>query len=56
MPDQIESTRAPGPLSDIRVIEIADEIGQFCGKLMADLGADVIKLGWSSGGHIEPTR
>ena len=53
MPDQIESTRAPGPLSDIRVIEIADEIGQFCGKLMADLGADVIKIE-PPGGH--PTR
>ena len=33
-----------GPLSGIRVLEIADEKAQFCGKLMADLGADVIKI------------
>ena len=25
----------------LRVLELADEKGQFCGKLMADLGADV---------------
>ena len=28
----------------MRVLEVADEKGQFCGKLMADLGADVIKI------------
>ena len=33
-----------GPLSNLRVLELADEKGQFCGKLMADLGADVIKV------------
>ena len=33
-----------GPLSGLRVLELADEKGQFCGKLMADLGADVIKI------------
>jgi crotonobetainyl-CoA:carnitine CoA-transferase CaiB-like acyl-CoA transferase len=34
----------PGPLAGLRVLELADEKGQFCGKLMADLGADVIKI------------
>ncbi len=39
-----------GPLAGIRVLELADEKGQFCGKLMADLGADVIKIE-PPGGH-----
>jgi hypothetical protein len=34
----------PGPLAGLRVLELADEKGQFCGKLMADLGADVLKI------------
>jgi crotonobetainyl-CoA:carnitine CoA-transferase CaiB-like acyl-CoA transferase len=34
----------PGPLARLRVLELADVKGQFCGKLMADLGADVIKI------------
>ncbi len=34
----------PGPLHNLRVLELTDEKGQFCGKLMADLGADVIKI------------
>ena len=33
-----------GPLVGLRVLELADEKGQFCGKLLADLGADVIKV------------
>ena len=39
-----------GPLAGLRVIELADEKGQFCGKLLADLGADVIKVE-PPGGH-----
>jgi crotonobetainyl-CoA:carnitine CoA-transferase CaiB-like acyl-CoA transferase len=43
------STESPtafvaGPLANLRVLELADEKGQFCGKLMADLGADVITI------------
>ena len=38
------SRGAQGPLAGLRVIELADECGQFCGKLMADLGADLIKV------------
>lgn len=33
-----------GPVGDLRVLELADEKGQWCGKLLADLGADVIKI------------
>ena len=33
-----------GPLGDLRVIEVGGEIGEWCAKLMADLGADVIKV------------
>src|SRR5438477_5922911 len=35
---------SPGPLSGLRVLELADQTGQFCGKLLGDLGADVIKI------------
>ena len=33
-----------GPVGDLRVLELADEKGEWCGKLLADLGADVIKI------------
>jgi crotonobetainyl-CoA:carnitine CoA-transferase CaiB-like acyl-CoA transferase len=33
-----------GPLSGRRVLEIADEKGVYCGKLFADMGAEVIKI------------
>jgi crotonobetainyl-CoA:carnitine CoA-transferase CaiB-like acyl-CoA transferase len=34
----------PGPLAGLRVLELADHKGQFCGKLLGDLGADVVKI------------
>ncbi len=35
---------APTPLRDVRVVEISDRIaGAYCGKLLADAGADVVK-------------
>jgi crotonobetainyl-CoA:carnitine CoA-transferase CaiB-like acyl-CoA transferase len=40
-------------LTGLRVLELADEKGQFCGKLMGDLGADVIKVEPPGG---QPTR
>jgi crotonobetainyl-CoA:carnitine CoA-transferase CaiB-like acyl-CoA transferase len=39
-----EQHNLPGPLTGLRVIELADETGQFCGKLLGDLGADVVKI------------
>ena len=33
-----------GALGGRRVLELADEKGMYCGKLMADMGADVIKI------------
>ncbi len=32
------------PLSRTRVLDLADEKASFCSKLLADLGADVIKV------------
>src|SRR5262245_13959514 len=34
----------PGPLDGLRILELADATGQFCGKLLGDLGADVVKI------------
>jgi len=45
------------PLSPYRVLDLADNKGYFCGKVLADLGADVIKVeppGGDSGRNIGP--
>jgi len=36
--------RAEGLLDPYRVLDLTDEKGLFCGKLMGDMGADVIKI------------
>jgi crotonobetainyl-CoA:carnitine CoA-transferase CaiB-like acyl-CoA transferase len=36
--------RVEGMLSPYRVLDLTDEQGLMCGKLMADMGADVIKI------------
>ena len=45
-PDTMNNDNKPtGPLTDIRLIELGQLIaGPFCGQLMADMGADVIKV------------
>ena len=36
---------APTPLCDLRVVEVSDRIaGGYCGKLLVDAGADVVKV------------
>ena len=35
---------APGLLSGLRVVELADESAEYCGLLLAGLGAEVVKL------------
>lgn len=37
-----EPPDAPGPLDGLRVVELASEYAAFCGKLLADYGAEVI--------------
>jgi crotonobetainyl-CoA:carnitine CoA-transferase CaiB-like acyl-CoA transferase len=34
----------PAPLQGVRVIEMSDGKGEMCGRILADLGADVIKV------------
>jgi crotonobetainyl-CoA:carnitine CoA-transferase CaiB-like acyl-CoA transferase len=43
----------PGMLAGLRVVEIADELGEYCGLLLASLGADVLKIEPPEG---SPTR
>ncbi|MBI4234499.1 MAG: CoA transferase [Chloroflexi bacterium] len=40
----------PGPLTPYRVLDLSDEKGFYCGKMLGDLGADVI-LAEPPGGH-----
>ena len=48
------SDGAPTPLCDLRVVEISDRIaGSYCGKLLVDAGADVVKVEPDTG---DPSR
>ena len=43
-PDGVPLPHPDGPLAGYRVIDLADEKGQLCARLLAELGADVIKV------------
>ena len=51
--NQSVSADKPGMLTGLRVIEVADELGEYCGLLLAGLGAEVIKIEPPGG---SPTR
>ncbi len=38
------SPRSPAALEGIRVLELVDESAEYCGRLLAGLGADVVKV------------
>ena len=40
----LESKAGNGALAGLRVLELSDESGMYCGKLLADLGADVLRI------------
>ncbi|MEO2107128.1 MAG: CoA transferase, partial [Actinomycetota bacterium] len=45
MTTDVHTDRAPMPLEDLRVIELGQLLaGPFCGQLLGDFGADVIKV------------
>ena len=43
-PTRTPGSDPPGAFAGLRVLELVDEKGQWCGKLMADMGADVTKI------------
>ncbi len=43
----------PGPLAGYRILDLADEKGQLCARLLGELGAEVIKIEPREG---DPTR
>ena len=43
-PDGVPLPHPDGPLAGYRVIDLADEKGQLCARLLAELGADIIKV------------
>ena len=48
--DESQGDALPGPLEGLRVVEIGD-LGEVAGKLLADAGADVIRVEPPGGGR-----
>lgn len=48
--------RTPALLEGVRLLEFADESASFCGKLLADLGAEVVKVERPEGEETSPER
>src|SRR2546430_387428 len=44
MPDPIDTPPAAGSLSGVRVVEIGDVQGEYCGMILAGLGAEVVRI------------
>ncbi|MFF3574563.1 CaiB/BaiF CoA transferase family protein [Nocardia jiangxiensis] len=40
----IDASAFTGYLGRIRVLEVGDELGEYCGKVLAGLGADVVRI------------
>ncbi len=34
----------PTALGHLRVLEVVDDVGELCGKVKADMGADVVRV------------
>ena len=43
-PPEDKRTRFEGFLGRIRVLEVGNELGEYCGKVLAGLGADVVRV------------
>jgi crotonobetainyl-CoA:carnitine CoA-transferase CaiB-like acyl-CoA transferase len=44
MPSHTPEQTKPGALDGVRVVEVGDRIGEYCGLVLAGLGAEVIKV------------